>query len=275
MSLETELDTEIKLQLQDGIKLARAGDKAAAETVFSRILSVCPDHEDTLVWKAAVTEDRAAAVDCLRQALKLNPNNRRAQDGLEWAERRLEEQPSVSTVAASTSGTAPKSKPRPPVDLPVRPSVIPPNLPSKVSKLKNETNSSPHTYKKSRFNNQVPEPALPPEAYLPVNSKRTEKTKKSKGKFSVRSLSRADDGGVLQASAPKIAVTVSENVGLGEQTGYRQTNTVKVIWPLLLFVLALALALLTFLFSSLAPVIGVVALLSASGGVVLFNRAEF
>ncbi|MEI6047100.1 MAG: hypothetical protein WCS37_22385 [Chloroflexota bacterium] len=282
MSLEAELETEIKHQLQEGIKLARAGEKVAAEEVFSRILSAKPAYEDALVWKAAVTEDNAAAVDCLKQALKVNPNNRRAQAGLEWAQHRLDEQakqPIATIVVTSTplpsAGTDPLPKLQPEAKSSLPPLVLPPVAPPDVSKAKNETKPSTPPYKKSRFNNQAPVPALPPEAYLPVNSKRTKKVKKPKGTFSVRPFSRNSVGGVLQTAAPKIALTVSDKVVLGKQTGYRQTNTVKVVWPLLLFVMALALALLTFLFSFLAPLFGALALLFAIGGIVLFNRAEF
>ena len=84
-----------------------------------------------------------------------------------------------------------------------------------------------------------------------------------------------EEDGLINKATPKIAFTVSENVMFGERTGTRQAYTVRVIWPLLLFVLALALALLTFLISALAPLLGMVALLVAGGGVILFNRAEF
>lgn len=268
MSLEVELEIEIKRQLQDGIKLAKAGDKAAAETVFSRILSASADCEDALVWKAAVTDNRGEAVRCLERALELNPNNRRAQAGLEWAQRRLEDnQTETVELPASTSPVTPPAPP--PVGPPPLRLVVPPFEP------KSETKAEPAPYKKSRFTNQPPASMLPPEA-LPQKPPRPDRSKKSRPRFSVRRSSQpTEQEGVLSKAAPKIALTVSENVMKGERTDYRQTNKVKVIWPLFLFAVALALALLTFLFSGVAPLLGMAALLVAGGGVILFNRAEF
>lgn len=266
MSLEIELEIEIKRQLQDGIKLARAGDKAAAATVFGRILEASPDNEDALVWKAAVTNNRREAVRCLEKALQLNPNNKRAQAGLEWAQRRLEDNQLEETEELPAA--PPASSPTPPPAGPPPLRLVPPFEP------KSETKVESAPYKKSRFANQAPAPALPPEA-LPQKPPRPERIKKGRPRFSPRRSPRMEEDGLINKATPKIAFTVSENVMFGERTGTRQTYTVRVIWPLLLFVLALALALLTFLISALAPLLGMVALLVAGGGVILFNRAEF
>ncbi len=275
MSLETELEVEIKRQLSEGIRLARAGDKVAADEVFDRILSVSSNQEDALVWKAAVTSDRAEAVRCLKQALAVNPDNRRARAGLDWAEQRLQEPPEASAVI---SPQVAKSIPITPLNNPAPPprsifSVVTP-----VSKPKSETKDQSAPYKKSRFTNQAPALVLPPEA-LPQHppfreDKRDKQAKAGKAKSRWRA-SKTPENGVLSAAAPKIAVTVSESVALGEATDYRKANTVKVVWPLLLFVLALALALVTFLFSSFSPLLGVAALLITLAAIVLFNRAEF
>jgi hypothetical protein len=114
---------------------------------------------------------------------------------------------------------------------------------------------------------------LPPEA-LPQKPSRSGEEKPSKKRFGRRQASRAGESSVIDATFPKIAVTVSDRVRLGVQ-GYRQPGTINITWPLLLFMVALALALLTFLLSAFAPLLGVLALLVAVSGVILFDRAEF
>jgi tetratricopeptide (TPR) repeat protein len=266
MSLETALEVEIKRQLQEGIKLARAGDKNQAAEVFSRILSVDPDAEDALVWKAAVINDRAEAVRCLQHALKVNPENRRAQAGLDWALRRLEDTSSetAETVEAEPSPTSPVFPP-PTKSTPLRLVT--------TSNPKSETNDEPAPYKKSRFPGKAPEMVLPPEA-IPPKPAQVKREKRSGPRFGKAARS-SKPAGVIDAAIPKVGISVSEKVRLGDRATNREANPVRIIWPLLLFVLALALALLTFPLSFLAPVLGVGALLITLAGIVLFNRAEF
>ena len=294
MNLEIELENEIRRQLQEGIKLARNGDKAEAAEIFSRILSANPDHEDGLVWLAAVTEDRAEAVRCLKRALALNPNNRRAQAGLEWAERRLEAggesaeappPPTPRTIASTPDSAAPGQiipfqHPRASLRQPkgsdseitsAPQPAINPKLETRNSKL--ETINQPPPYKKSRLPNLASKFVLPPEA-LPQKPSRSGEEKPSKKRFGRRQASRSGESSVIDATLPKIAVTVSDRVRLGVQ-GYRQPGTINITWPLLLFMVALALALLTFLLSAFAPLLGVLALLVAMSGIILFDRAEF
>lgn len=80
---------DIDQKIKQGIQLARESQRAEAEAVFAEVLASQPRHETALIWKAAVAENPAEAVRCLELALQVNPQNRRAQAGLEWAQRRL------------------------------------------------------------------------------------------------------------------------------------------------------------------------------------------
>jgi len=306
MSLETELETEIKRPLQEGIGLARAGDKLAAAQIFGRVLKVNPDYEDALVWKAAVCDNPSEAVGCLQRALKLNPQNRRAQAGLEWALKQdasSKFQVSSSKFQGENSGLEVENVPfgSPPAQPELRnlkSETIPGLQPSELGtwnlkpetrnlksapfelklKSKDETKSEPPPYKKSRLANHAPDLVLPPEA-LPQKIPLSQI--KAKSRFSLRQPSSRNgklEQAVKKAASPKIALTVAQNVILGEQSGYpyqQKTDGLTAIWPLGLFAVALALALLTFLFSSFAPLLGVIALVIAAVGIILFDRAEF
>ncbi len=258
MSLELELKVEIKRQMQEAIRLARAGDKSGSEVIFRRVLEVQPENEDALVWLAAVTEDRAEALRVLEKATQINPENRRAQAGVEWARKRVAEVP------------VPAAPPKANLPLPP-PKILPSLIPELPSKSKSETKAPAAPYKKSRFTNQTPALVLPPEA-LPQE---TRSGKKRSGFKARRFAASTFKSGLVDAATPKIGLTVAENVTIGEQTGLRRANRVKVIWPLLLFGLAVTVALLSFGFAAFGPLLGVIALLATIVGVLLFNRAEF
>ena len=79
---------EIERLLNLGRSTAEAGDWAAARQYFARVLRVDPNNEEALLWQAGLAEDPQQAVDCLRQVLRINPENERAKAGLGWAQER-------------------------------------------------------------------------------------------------------------------------------------------------------------------------------------------
>ncbi|MEM7585114.1 MAG: response regulator [Acidobacteriota bacterium] len=81
--------------LQQGIQLARGGDKAAAREVFERLAVAQPDHETVWLWLSSVAPDAAESARYLESALRVDPTNKQARDWLA----RLE---SVSTAQRPT-----------------------------------------------------------------------------------------------------------------------------------------------------------------------------
>src|SRR5947209_20529474 len=106
------ISSTIQGQMRQGISLARSGDRNGAEAIFDAFLEQRPDHEEALVWKAAIVRDPDEAVACLEKALQVNPSNRRARVGLEWAYKRQSradaynlspfENPQLATLSEST-----------------------------------------------------------------------------------------------------------------------------------------------------------------------------
>lgn len=70
------------------MQAARQGDRARATELFHAALEQDPDHEEALLWLAALTEDPGQSIAYLQRVLDINPHNARAQAGLRWAEER-------------------------------------------------------------------------------------------------------------------------------------------------------------------------------------------
>lgn len=73
-------------KLKLGIEAARRGDNAAAQVLLRQVVAANPDSELGWMWLASVADTVAERRMCLERALKINPNNTRAQEAL----RRLE-----------------------------------------------------------------------------------------------------------------------------------------------------------------------------------------
>lgn len=68
--------------LQQAIDLAKAGNRNAAETLLRRVLANQPDNEIAWMWLSGVTRDAQVKQEALQRALKVNPANALAQQGL-------------------------------------------------------------------------------------------------------------------------------------------------------------------------------------------------
>jgi tetratricopeptide (TPR) repeat protein len=276
-------------QMRRGISLARAGDRTGAEVMFDAVLLQKSDHEEALVWKAAVVNDPDEAVRCLEKALRLNPNNQRARVGLEWAYKRQKDakaeasfppsQPASSRP--STGASEATNVPKTPAFSPTSEEVFRPGLQKsgpksyKESPAGVETKAEAAPYKKSRLpagKMALPSVKLPPEA-LPWTRKDRQPARKT-GQASRNSKPDIlQESPVFRAATPPVAFRVSPQVrGVGDKAS---AVPVRLRWPLLLFAVAVGLALLSFWLSGLAAVFGILALLAALAGVVLFNRARY
>ena len=72
-------------QLQDGIALARGGEREQALGVFRRIIQLNPEHEQAWLWLAWVAESREEARRYLKEARILLPSSPRIAEALRCA----------------------------------------------------------------------------------------------------------------------------------------------------------------------------------------------
>jgi hypothetical protein len=98
--------------LEQGIRAAKAGDKAEARALLSRAVRRRPESEAAWLWLSSVMDTPQGKAHCLRQVLALNPENRAAQRGLAALEkaapaRRLVAQEAAPAGAGSAETVAP------------------------------------------------------------------------------------------------------------------------------------------------------------------------
>ncbi len=225
------------------------------------------------MWKAAVVSDPNEAVRCLERALRLNPNNQRARVGLEWAYKRQKAE-NETPPTQEAGPTRANFSARPPTEaVPLRNSS--PNQPE------GETKAGPAPYKKSRLSEtavHLPSVKLPPEALPWTRANRQPSTRSAPTVPVSNSSDATANSKVFKAANPRVAFTVAPQVAEARHSVRKipfLTGSVPLRWPLGLFGLALGLAVLSFILTGLAPLLGVVALLAAIAGVILFNRARF
>lgn len=76
--------------MREGIRLAKAGEKAQAYDVFATITRLVPGHVEAWLWKGGTALHPQESVRCLQRALELDPDNPQARQGLAWALARLQ-----------------------------------------------------------------------------------------------------------------------------------------------------------------------------------------
>ncbi|HVO71096.1 MAG TPA: hypothetical protein VMT24_13685, partial [Aggregatilineaceae bacterium] len=82
----SEPNPQVEELLQQGIKAARAGDKAAARALLEKVVELDEHSEKGWFWLAAATDDIEEKKICLGNVLVINPDNRRARRLLEQLE---------------------------------------------------------------------------------------------------------------------------------------------------------------------------------------------
>lgn len=69
--------------LQDAIQAIQSGDKAAGKKILGQLLRANPNNELAWLWMTECVEQDAQRIYCFEQALKINPKNVTARQGLE------------------------------------------------------------------------------------------------------------------------------------------------------------------------------------------------
>ncbi len=87
------MSAEIERLLMLGRSTAEAGHWQFARRYFTRVLELDPDNEEALLWLAGLTEDPRESISYLQRVLRISPTNERAQEGLRWAQERLQNRP--------------------------------------------------------------------------------------------------------------------------------------------------------------------------------------
>ncbi len=91
--------------LQQGIAAARSGQRALARQLFVCVIQADQYNDDAWVWLAGVVDDPADMRRCLQQALRINPLNPQARQGIAWLDQRAR-QAAQSAAASGKPGEA-------------------------------------------------------------------------------------------------------------------------------------------------------------------------
>ena len=89
--------------LQQGIAAARSGQRALARQLFVRAIEANQHNDEAWVWLAGVVDDPADMRRCLQQALRINPLNPQARQGIAW----LDQQARQAQKTSSSTGAPP------------------------------------------------------------------------------------------------------------------------------------------------------------------------
>ena len=104
--------------LERAITAARDGRRSDAIRLLDLALTMRGDHVDTLLWRGGLSEP-SEALNYIERACAIDPDNKRAREGLAWAQQRLPA-PVVEVVSAP-----PAVEDAPPA--PSQPQVLPPS----------------------------------------------------------------------------------------------------------------------------------------------------
>ncbi len=75
--------------LKRGIAALKAGQKAEARRLLAQIVQQDKDNETAWLWLSGAVDTDRERIHCLRETLRINPNNQHAQRGLETLESKM------------------------------------------------------------------------------------------------------------------------------------------------------------------------------------------
>lgn len=73
---------DLQQKLKVGIDAARSGDKATARSLLREVVNADPENELAWMWLASAVTSIEERRECLREALRINPENTRAREAL-------------------------------------------------------------------------------------------------------------------------------------------------------------------------------------------------
>lgn len=107
-------NAQIPALIEEGKSLASQGNRRQARHRFARVLSLCPEHLEGLLWMAALATDPAQSVQYLTRALDVSPDDPTARAGLAWARQQVKSRsPDHATRLALPDDAHTRASPRP------------------------------------------------------------------------------------------------------------------------------------------------------------------
>lgn len=104
--------------LQQGIAAARAGNRAEARALLTRVVEADERNEQAWMWLSGVVDDPDDMRTCLHNALELNPNNTQARQGLAWVDSKYGPAPAAPSAPVAPAPAPAAPVPEPPVSAP-------------------------------------------------------------------------------------------------------------------------------------------------------------
>ena len=92
---------EVSGLLVQGFKAAKENHRDEAYNIFCDVVRRDPNNELGWLYRAATTDDLSEAYVCLQRVLSINPNNEKAQRGIERIQARLNSEDGEETPAAT------------------------------------------------------------------------------------------------------------------------------------------------------------------------------
>jgi len=108
--------------LRQGIAAARAGNRAEARALLTRVIEGDERNEQAWLWLSGVVDDPNDIRSCLHNVLELNPNNAQARQGLAWVDSKYgppaptPADPAPSPAAPAPAEIEPPTPPATPYD---------------------------------------------------------------------------------------------------------------------------------------------------------------
>ncbi|MGQ9828160.1 MAG: tetratricopeptide repeat protein [Roseiflexus sp.] len=96
--------------LRQGIAAARSGQRALARQLFARAIQEDRYNDEAWVWLAGVVDEPSQMRQCLQQALRINPLNPQARQGIAWLDQQAK-QAAQSPVSNGKTGETSRDTP--------------------------------------------------------------------------------------------------------------------------------------------------------------------
>ncbi|NWJ48051.1 MAG: LysM peptidoglycan-binding domain-containing protein [Chloroflexi bacterium] len=100
---------DINALLVQGFKAAKEGKREEAYNLFCNVVNLDSNNEHGWLYRAATTDDLSEGYVCLQRVLSINPNNAKAQRGIERIKARLDEEAQETGKPAETSAQVPET----------------------------------------------------------------------------------------------------------------------------------------------------------------------
>jgi len=100
-------------RLAQAILAVKKGRKAEAEKLLKAVIQKAPQNADGWLWLGAAVSSPAETLYCLERVLEIEPDNPRAQAGIQWAKAQINPQQLVTPDPPLAPSVSPQSMPRP------------------------------------------------------------------------------------------------------------------------------------------------------------------